>query len=254
MDSSEKVLTASSSGTAFQGALPSQFGYHLPKFTSFMNSPYRRTCGHRSTLPFSAVDLSMNGHAPRPPTPSSTTSRLLESPSVMRASRPHLPSEAPSQGFTSRVPPQPSESNIASQSSALLASDVFYFHEAIQGFPALQRRVKAMLERARAEEQRTLDQPPLRPEEVLRCRYLRLSENNIATLLQLGLAAPQCLTDRVTKQYLRLSENNIATLLQLCKKNGIQVGIHPHMKESEIDVSTVFRRPVESPCIDHSVE
>ncbi|RXM34621.1 hypothetical protein EOD39_4637 [Acipenser ruthenus] len=180
--------------------------------------------GHRSALPFSAVDLSMNGHAPRPPTPSSTTSRLLESPSVMRASRPHLPSEAPSQGFTSRVPPQPSESNMASQSSARLASDVFYFHEAIQGFPALQRRVKAMLERARAEEQRTLDQPPLRPEEVLRCRYLRLSENNIATLLQ------------------------------LCKKNGIQVGIHPHMKESEIDVSTVFRRPVESPSIDHSVE
>ncbi|XP_044125410.1 uncharacterized protein C16orf78 homolog [Bufo gargarizans] len=41
-------------------------------------------------------------------------------------------------------------------------------------------------------------------------------------------------------RYLRLSENNIASLLQKCKESGIHVDIHPHMKESDIDISTVM--------------
>lgn len=45
----------------------------------------------------------------------------------------------------------------------------------------------------------------LKPEEVLSCRYLRLSQNNIRTLLK------------------------------LCRDAGLDVDIHPHMVEGEID-------------------
>ncbi|XP_027950327.1 uncharacterized protein C16orf78 homolog [Eumetopias jubatus] len=50
----------------------------------------------------------------------------------------------------------------------------------------------------------------LKPEEVLSCRYLRLSKNNIRTLLK------------------------------LCKDAGMNVDIHPHMVEGEIDAKKVF--------------
>ncbi|XP_066099117.1 uncharacterized protein C16orf78 homolog [Saccopteryx bilineata] len=50
----------------------------------------------------------------------------------------------------------------------------------------------------------------LKPEEVLSCRYLRLSKNNIRTLLK------------------------------LCKDAGLNVEIHPHMVEGEIDAKKVF--------------
>ncbi|XP_006882640.1 PREDICTED: uncharacterized protein C16orf78 homolog [Elephantulus edwardii] len=52
----------------------------------------------------------------------------------------------------------------------------------------------------------------LKPEEVLSCRYLRLSKNNIKTLLK------------------------------LCKDAGLNVDIHPHMIEGEIDAKMVFSR------------
>nr|KAF6409128.1 hypothetical protein HJG63_001711 [Rousettus aegyptiacus] len=52
----------------------------------------------------------------------------------------------------------------------------------------------------------------LKPEEVLSCRYLRLSENNVRTLLK------------------------------LCKDAGQNVDIHPHMVEGEIDSKKVFAR------------
>ncbi|XP_053519183.1 uncharacterized protein C16orf78 homolog [Artibeus jamaicensis] len=50
----------------------------------------------------------------------------------------------------------------------------------------------------------------LKPEEVLSCRYLRLSPNNIRTLVK------------------------------LCKDAGMLVDIHPHMTEAEIDAKKVF--------------
>ncbi|XP_032984123.1 uncharacterized protein C16orf78 homolog isoform X3 [Rhinolophus ferrumequinum] len=52
----------------------------------------------------------------------------------------------------------------------------------------------------------------LKPEEVLSCRYLRLSHNNIRTLLK------------------------------LCRDAGLDVDIHPHMIEGEIDAKKVFAR------------
>ncbi|KAI4558942.1 hypothetical protein MJT46_013584 [Ovis ammon polii x Ovis aries] len=54
----------------------------------------------------------------------------------------------------------------------------------------------------------------LKPEEVLSCRYLRLSKNNIRTLLK------------------------------LCKDAGMNVDIHPHMIEGEIDAKKVFNQNI----------
>uniref|UniRef100_G3X0U6 Uncharacterized protein n=1 Tax=Sarcophilus harrisii TaxID=9305 RepID=G3X0U6_SARHA len=50
----------------------------------------------------------------------------------------------------------------------------------------------------------------LKPEEVLSCRYLRLSKNNIQTLLR------------------------------LCKEAGMEIDIHPHMNESEMNANKIF--------------
>ncbi|XP_051835768.1 uncharacterized protein C16orf78 homolog [Antechinus flavipes] len=50
----------------------------------------------------------------------------------------------------------------------------------------------------------------LKPEEVLSCRYLRLSKNNIQTLLR------------------------------LCKEAGMDIDIHPHMNESEMNANKIF--------------
>lgn len=41
-------------------------------------------------------------------------------------------------------------------------------------------------------------------------------------------------------RYLRLSKNNIRTLLKLCRDAGLVVDIHPHMVEAEIDAKKVF--------------
>ncbi|XP_077148870.1 uncharacterized protein C16orf78 homolog isoform X2 [Ranitomeya variabilis] len=41
-------------------------------------------------------------------------------------------------------------------------------------------------------------------------------------------------------RYLRLTEKNISSLLQKCKESGIHVDIHPHMKESDIDISMIM--------------
>eukprot|EP00069_Balaena_mysticetus_P003912 bmy_04261T0 len=54
----------------------------------------------------------------------------------------------------------------------------------------------------------------LKPEEVLSCRYLRLSKNNIRTLLK------------------------------LCKDAGMNVDIHPHVVEGEIDAKKVFNQNI----------
>ncbi|XP_045675103.1 uncharacterized protein C16orf78 homolog [Phyllostomus hastatus] len=70
------------------------------------------------------------------------------------------------------------------------------------------RRLKSLIDKgaeSKAEIMRIL-----KPEEVLSCRYLRLSPNNIRTLVK------------------------------LCKDVGMAVDIHPHMVEAEIDAKKVF--------------
>ena len=39
-----------------------------------------------------------------------------------------------------------------------------------------------------------------------------------------------------------MSKNNIKTLIKLCKDAGMDVDIHPHMVESEIDSKKIFDR------------
>ncbi|XP_042563383.1 uncharacterized protein LOC122132812 [Clupea harengus] len=94
-----------------------------------------------------------------------------------------------------------------------LSPELHGLQEAVLGFPLLQKRVRELMARTRAIEQERQERRSitLKPIEALRCRYLRLSESNISTLLQ------------------------------LCKESGIDVDIHPHMKDSDIDISTLFK-------------
>ncbi|XP_062965990.1 uncharacterized protein C16orf78 homolog [Cynocephalus volans] len=71
-----------------------------------------------------------------------------------------------------------------------------------------ERKLKSLMEKGTDPKMETIKM--LKPEEVLSCRYLRLSKNNIRTLLK------------------------------LCKDAGMNVYIHPHMVEAEIDAKKVF--------------
>ncbi|KAM5262689.1 uncharacterized protein C16orf78 homolog [Ctenodactylus gundi] len=71
-----------------------------------------------------------------------------------------------------------------------------------------ERKMKSLMEKGT--EPKIESVKMLKPEEVLSCRYLRLSRNNVRTLLK------------------------------LCKDAGINMTIHPHMTESEIDTEMVF--------------
>ncbi|KAH0507651.1 hypothetical protein LTLLF_167755 [Microtus ochrogaster] len=70
------------------------------------------------------------------------------------------------------------------------------------------RKLKSLMEKGTEPKIETAKM--LKPEEVLSCRYLRLSKNNIKTLIK------------------------------LCKDAGMDVDIHPHMVESEIDSKKIF--------------
>ncbi|KAK2085015.1 hypothetical protein P7K49_036315 [Saguinus oedipus] len=71
-------------------------------------------------------------------------------------------------------------------------------------------------------------------------------ERKLKTLIEKG-TEPKMETMRMWKpeevlscRYLRLSKENIRTLLKLCKDAGMNVDIHPHMVEDEIDAKKVF--------------
>ncbi|XP_021026438.1 uncharacterized protein C16orf78 homolog [Mus caroli] len=71
-----------------------------------------------------------------------------------------------------------------------------------------ERKLKSLMEKGM--EPKMEISKMLKPEEVLSCRYLRLSKNNIKTLIK------------------------------LCKDAGMDVDIHPHMVEAEIDAKKIF--------------
>ncbi|XP_069505763.1 uncharacterized protein C16orf78 homolog isoform X3 [Ambystoma mexicanum] len=107
----------------------------------------------------------------------------------------------------------PSLQRLSAVSGRNIPNDKIQLNKAMSGFPGFERRLKELLVKAWEEEersQRAVSLPHIKPEEILRCRYLRLSQNNINTLLR------------------------------LCKDSGMHVDIHPHMKESDIDVNTVM--------------
>nr|XP_040135297.1 uncharacterized protein C16orf78 homolog isoform X1 [Ictidomys tridecemlineatus] len=75
---------------------------------------------------------------------------------------------------------------------------------------SFERKLKTLMDKSTEPKMESLKM--LKPEEVLSCRYLRLSKNNIRTLLK------------------------------LCRDAGLSMDIHPHMTESEIDSKKVFGR------------
>ncbi|XP_044515661.1 uncharacterized protein C16orf78 homolog [Gracilinanus agilis] len=75
------------------------------------------------------------------------------------------------------------------------------------GFQVYDRKMKNLIDKSPI-----TVAPMLKPHEVLSCRYLRLSKNNIQTLLR------------------------------LCKEAGMDVDIHPHMSESEMNANQIFTR------------
>lgn len=48
----------------------------------------------------------------------------------------------------------------------------------------------------------------------------------------------------VSHRYVRLSKNNIRTLLELCKDAGMNVDIHTHVVEEERDAEKVFNQNI----------
>uniref|UniRef100_A0A8D0BK17 Uncharacterized protein n=1 Tax=Salvator merianae TaxID=96440 RepID=A0A8D0BK17_SALMN len=105
----------------------------------------------------------------------------------------------------------PSLQRLSAKGDRFLRSTL-HLHNPVSGLPAMQKKIRSMMEREWDEEKyRPLESlPQIKPEEFLSCRYLRLSQSNIDTLLE------------------------------LCKESGIYVDLHPHMKESEIDFTTVL--------------
>ncbi|XP_028333329.1 uncharacterized protein C16orf78 homolog [Physeter macrocephalus] len=79
-------------------------------------------------------------------------------------------------------------------------------------YTSYERKLKSLMEKGSEPKMETVRL--LKPEEVLSCRYLRLSKNNIRTLLK------------------------------LCKDAGMNVDIHPHVVEEEIDAKKVLNRNI----------
>nr|XP_056718353.1 uncharacterized protein C16orf78 homolog [Euleptes europaea] len=195
----------------------SQFGDHLPNFVSFLRLPTKRPSFDRKNskdlTPFSGNDLPMqtlwsrNAFGPR----SSVSNAFPPSRDSRKGSSPRQPSLDHSISLQEAVALFPSLQRLSTKGERHSSSKLT-LHNSVSGFPALQKRLKTMLDRARGDEMFKPAEPlpQIHPEEILSCRYLRLSQSNINTLLE------------------------------LCRESGIYIDIHPHMKESEIDVSTVL--------------
>ncbi|XP_044283997.1 uncharacterized protein C16orf78 homolog [Varanus komodoensis] len=195
----------------------SQFGDHLPNFVSFLRLPTKRPSydlKHSKDLtPFSGMNLPMqtllarNANAPRnstynmPPPGRDTKKGSSSKPSSLDNSI----------SLHEAVALFPSLQRLLKKGDQFTLSNL-HLHNPVSGQTALQKKLKNMLEKEREEDKfRSLESlPQMKPEEILSCRYLRLSQSNIDTLLE------------------------------LCKESGIFIDLHPHMKESDIDVMTVL--------------
>ncbi|XP_069505772.1 uncharacterized protein C16orf78 homolog isoform X4 [Ambystoma mexicanum] len=239
------------------GSAASLASDHLPKFGSFLRQPTKTVPIEQKKgkdfTPFSRVDLSMRATAPKPPdclragsyamqeqlkskgsvssggSDVAMSGTTLNHPDILRSAtnimqentRLHKkstnakkPSVADSSiSLQEAIHIFPSLQRLSAVSGRNIPNDKIQLNKAMSGFPGFERRLKELLVKAWEEEersQRAVSLPHIKPEEILRCRYLRLSQNNINTLLR------------------------------LCKDSGMHVDIHPHMKESDIDVNTVM--------------
>ncbi|KAM4614056.1 uncharacterized protein C16orf78 homolog [Discoglossus pictus] len=205
-----------SSSKVSTGSSVTQFCDHLPKFSSYLQQPSKKQSNggkkkSKNYVPFSSVNLSMSARSPKPP----DGLRVLDS-------YPYRSGSLCRRGSTIRSQ-EPSNISIQEAMTVFpslqrLSGDRFSYdktnlNEVMTGFPAFARRLKELLVKAWEEEarsKRASKLPNIRPDDVLRCRYLRLSESNISTLLQ------------------------------LCEDSGLHIDIHPHMKECDINVDSLM--------------
>ncbi|KAJ7311838.1 hypothetical protein JRQ81_006150 [Phrynocephalus forsythii] len=190
----------------------SQFGDHLPNFVSFLRLPTKIISYDRKPskdpTPFSGMDFptqtisARNASGPR----NSVHSNLPPNRDSRKGS-----SLDHSISLQEAVALFPSLQRLATRGDRLSLA-ALHPHNLATGLPSLQKTLRNMLDKEREEERFKLPEPlpPIKPEEILSCRYLRLSQSNIDTLLA------------------------------LCKESGIYIDLHPHMKESDIDVSSVL--------------
>ncbi|XP_032094342.1 uncharacterized protein C16orf78 homolog [Thamnophis elegans] len=195
----------------------SQFGDHLSNFVSFLRLPTKRPIYDRkhsnNLTPFSGMDLptqtlsARNANAPR----NSIHSSASPNKEIRKASS-RKPSDLENTiSLQEAMALFPSLQRLLTKKEKL-STPFPNFQSPTTGFTNLQKKFKCMLDKDREEENFKTPQlfPEIKPEEILSCRYLRLSQSNIDTLLE------------------------------LCKESGIHIDLHPHMKESEIDVSSVL--------------
>ncbi|XP_048371245.1 uncharacterized protein C16orf78 homolog [Sphaerodactylus townsendi] len=191
----------------------SQFGDHLPNFVSFLRLPTKRPSYDRKDpkdlTPFTGNDLPLQTLSARNSFGPRNSNSFSSARDSRKGSSPRQPSLENSVSLHEAVALFPSLQRLSIKGDRLSFSKLPLQNS---GLPALQRKLKTMLEKSRGEEMLKPAQslPQIRPEEILSCRYLRLSQSNIDTLLE------------------------------LCKESGIYIDIHPHMKESDINVSTVL--------------
>ncbi|XP_042294463.1 uncharacterized protein C16orf78 homolog isoform X2 [Sceloporus undulatus] len=195
----------------------SQYGDHLPNFVSFLRLPTKRLNNDRKhskdLTPFSGMDLPMQALSGRNHIVPRNSGYNVPPPSkvTQKASIPRYPSLDNSISLQETVALFPSLQRLSTKGDRPSLSTV-HLHNQVSGNPALQRKLKTMIEKEQEDDSLKLIEPlpQIKPEEILSCRYLRLSQSNIDTLLE------------------------------LCKESGIYIDLHPHMKESDIDVSTVL--------------
>ncbi|XP_053127260.1 uncharacterized protein C16orf78 homolog isoform X2 [Hemicordylus capensis] len=195
----------------------SQFGDHLSNFVSFLRLPTKRPNDDRKhskdLTPFSRTDMPLHTLAGPNANSSRNSSYNVFPPN--RDSRKGSHSRQPSLDNTTSLQEAvalfPSLQRLSTKIERLSLSKL-QLHSPVSGFPTLQKKLKGMIEKAKEEDKlRSLEPlPQIKPEEILSCRYLRLSQSNISTLLE------------------------------LCKESGIYIDLHPHMKESDIDASTIL--------------
>lgn len=195
----------------------SQYGDHLPNFVSFLRLPTKRPSYDRKNpkdlTPFSGIDFPMqtlsarSSSGPR----NSIYNAFPPNRDIWKGNSSHQTSIANSTSLHEAMAFFPSLQRLSMRGDRLSPSTQ-QTHNQVSGFPSLQKKLKSMLGKPRNEDKckplRSL--PHIKPEEILSCRYLRLSQNNINTLLE------------------------------LCKESGVYIDLHPHMKESDIDVSTIL--------------
>ncbi|XP_029140511.1 uncharacterized protein C16orf78 homolog [Protobothrops mucrosquamatus] len=195
----------------------SQFGDHLSNFVSFLRQPTKRSIYDRkpsnNLTPFSGMDLptqtlsARNANAPR----NSIRSTASPNKEIRKTSNRKQSNLENTISLQEAVALFPSLQRLLTKKEKFSISSL-YVQSPSTGFTTLQKKLKSMLDKDREDEnfKIPLPLPKIKPEEILSCRYLRLSQSNIDTLLE------------------------------LCKESGIYIDLHPHMKESEIDVSSIL--------------